>query len=376
MKTKLFIFLLLSMGIIQANSQTKIVLKQSAGYLSNSYFSSNENPDFSITSAVDFRQGIKLGEILSDVYYDVKWTQYQNDTERQNLQHIIGAATSLKMDSAKTIFYVGGQLSFSDYRNTYDWLDRREGSLFLSMKRYLRQNIIFRLGYQLLRQSYSDLAEFNHTEHQIYNQLNVFFQTGTSLVGYLQYGLKNYAPIPGELAIDYPDLPIQMPGVDQLVMSLRVAQSLGTATAMQLQYRHRLNPGLATGTALMLDDEAIFTEDELFADPYGFTGPELSWQATHYSSSKMKWELGINAHNRQYTNRRVYDLDGNLNDVEKYRQDQRYIFWGRVSRSFPQKWDLNSIRIIAEGGYLLNSSNDNYYDFDNLFSSISLQIAL
>ena len=376
MKPKLIIFLLLSLGIIGAHSQTKFELMQSAGYMSNSYYSSNEMADFSTRSTLDFRQGLKWGQLVTDMYYGAEWTQFQNETDRQNLQHALGLVSSLSLESGRTNLFLGSELTLGDYRNTYDWLDNNELSLFFTAKRYFRKNQIYRVGYQLLRQDYPDLPEFNHTEHQFYSQLNMFFQTGTSLLGYVRYGLKNYAPISAELAADYPDLPTQMPGVDQLLLSARVAQSLGAATAMQLQYRHRLNPGIATGTALVMDDTAIFTEDELFTDPYGYTGPELSWQGTHYSSPKMKWELGFKALERQYTNRRVYNLEGSLNEAGKFRRDRRYILWGRVSRSFPQQWNLNSLRIIVDSGYLMNSSNDDYYNYDNFFSSLSLHISL
>ena len=143
MKTILSVLLILTLNIMLVSAQSQIQLKQSAGYMSNSYFSSNEMADLATTSTLDFRQGVKLGRVSADAYYGGEWTQFQHDVERQNFQHEIGLVTSFSQNSGSTSYYAGAHFAFGDYQDTYEWLDSKKFSLFLSVKHYIKQNIIY-----------------------------------------------------------------------------------------------------------------------------------------------------------------------------------------------------------------------------------------
>ena len=154
---------------------------------------------------------------------------------------------------------------------------------------------------------------------------------------------------------------------------MKIAQSLGEKTSLSFKYLNRINPGLVTGSAAVMNSDELFTEDELFDDRYGYRGHEFSLNFTHYLLAYIKLELGSAYYFKDYHNRQIYDLDGNLNISGNTRSDQRSIIWGSLSRTTAVNWGIKTIKLSLQAGYLKNNSNDAYYQFDNYFCSLGLQ---
>ena len=147
-------------------------------------------------------------------------------------------------------------------------------------------------------------------------------------------------------------------------------------TSLGFEYLNRLNPGLVGGSAAVMNSENLFTEDELFDDRYGYNGHELSLSFTHYLPAYVKLELGGSRLWKNYLNRYVYNVDGNLNPANQTRMDDRLLTWFEISRSFKLNWGIKSLNVSLQGGYLKNESNDSYYQFDNYFGSVGLNFKL
>lgn len=271
------------------------------------------------------------------------------------------------------MFWHDGQQEY----NAYDYL-KLQG--YINSKIYLRDNLISRFGYILNQKSYSELPEFSYWEHLLYAQLNTFFQSGTSITLSLNYGVKDYIPVTTSGGTGRGRRVVlnsyEMPGVDQLVSNIKLAQSLGLKTALSFEYRNRFNPGLAGGSAAVFNNENLFTEDELFDDRYGYQGHEIAAMATHYLPAYIKLELSVNRFWKNYKNRNIYDREGNLALSGATRADDRYMGWIELSRTFIVNWGIKSLGISLQGGYLNNASNDSYYQFDNYFGAVGLEIKL
>ncbi len=199
----------------------------------------------------------------------------------------------------------------------------------------------------------------------MFARFNTYFQTGTSVTLSFNYGLKDYILLPSsqqqgrgrQVLIDY----IEMPSVDQFVSNFKLVQSLGMKTSLSFDYLNHLNPGLAGGSAEVVKDESLFTEDELFDDRYGYSGHEFSALFTHYLHAYVKLQLGASRSWKTYLNRNVYDVQGNLSLIDQSRQDDRFIAWFEISRSLKLNWGIKTLNLSLQGGYLQNDSNDSYY---------------
>jgi len=359
-------------------SQTSISIAQQLTYHSNSFFNYKQLPDLNDYTGLTFSHIFESEKIQSRIYYqgDLNW--FRTYTDRLYHNHALGYdGYSISRDEKKAIYF-GLNLSWYEYQDQYSLYNSRWFEGYTNMMIYFLPDLIGRFGYILYKKSYSELPEFNYWEHYFFAQLNTYFQTGTSLTALLNYGLKDYIPMQtsegrGRRAtIDY----FEMPGVDQLVSSIKVAQSLGMKTSLSLKYLYRMNPGLAPGSAMTMDSDELLTENELFDDRYGYSGHELSVTFTHFLRGHAKTELGVSRLWKNYQNRQIFDLEGNISLLSDSRTDTRAVIWANFSRSFGVNWGVKRIKISLEGGYWKNNSNDLYYQFDNYFGSLGLEFKL
>ena len=373
-KQIIFYFVLISTFSLISDifSQTSISISQYLGYNSNSFYNYKQLADVNDYIGLKTSHVFKGETVQSRIYYQGDLNYFKTYSDRLYHNQAIGYDGYTVSSDNKRTLYFGANWSLHDGRDIYDYYDFSKLQFYVNSKIYLRPNLIGKFGYILNNRNYSELPEFNYWEHYLYTQLNTFFQTGTSITMVFNYGLKNYIPLQISSNWRNPEF-FEMPSVDQLVSSLKVAQSLGDKTSLSLKYLNRLNPGLVTGSAAVMNTDDLFTEDELFDDSYGYSGNEFSVNFTHYLPAYIKLELSSTYYLKNYHNRHIYDLEGNLDISGDTRSDRRSLIWAGLSRSFAVNWGIKNIKLSLQGGYLKNDSNDSYYQFDNYFGSLGLQ---
>jgi len=160
------------------------------------------------------------------------------------------------------------------------------------------------------------------------------------------------------------------------VNSVKIAQSLGSKTSINFKYLNRMNVGLVSGLATVMNSDNLFTEEELFDDRYGYNGHEFYLSIIRFLPAYIKLELNSGYLWKNYENRQIYDLDGNVIESGDNRLDKRSFMWLRLSRGFNVNWGIKNIQVNLDGGYLNNLSNDVYYKFDNYFTSLGLEFSI
>ncbi len=361
--------------ITAINAQTSLSVAQYLAYNSNSFYNYKQLPDFSdqiIFSASHIFEGEK---VQSQIYYQGDLNFFKTYSERLYHVQMLGYDGYLLDSALKQTIYFGANWQWHDGQEIYNSYDFWKQQGYASSKFYFRPNLIGKFGYQLSNRNYTELPEFSYWEHYLYAQFNTFFQTGTSFTLFFNYGFKNYLPVQISSSRRNPQF-IEMPSVDQFVSSLKISQSLGAKTSISFFYLNRVNPGLASGSASVINTENLFTENELFDDRYGYNGHEISLQLIRYLPGYFKLELAATQYWKNYLNRQIYDLAGNSSLAENTRKDLRSLFWASLSRSFAFNYRLKNMTVILSGGFLKNNSNDRYYQFDNAFGSLGLQFKI
>ncbi len=375
MKKQLFLNLTLISTLISTSnifSQTSVSVSQNLAYYSNSFYNYKQLQDVNEYFGLNASHIFKGEMVQSRIFYKGDLNFFKNYSDRLYHNQAFGYDGYTVSPDNKRTLYFGANWRMHDGRDIYDFYDYSKLQFYGNSKIYFRKNLIGKFGYILNNQTYSELPEFSYWEHYLYAQMNTFFQTGTSITLIFNYGLKNYIPLQISSSWRNPEF-FEMPSVDQLVSSLKIAQSLGDKTSLSLKYLNRLNPGLVTGSAAVMNTDDLFTEDELFDDRYGYRGHEFFLNFTHYLPAYIKFELGSTYYLKDYHNRQIYDIDGNIDISGDTRSDQRSLIWGGLSRSFAVNWGIKNIKLSLQGGYLKNDSNASYYQFDNYFGSLGLQ---
>ncbi len=369
------IIMIFSSNFLTAYAQTSISLSQNVSYYSNSFYNYRQLPDVNDYIGLRISHIFESEKIQSQVYYNGDVNIYKNYAERLYHNQAIGYNGYYESEDQKRINYFGANWFLHDGRENYDIYDLQEFELYGNMRFYLRTNVIGRVGYILSNRSYSELKEFSYWQHYLFARFNTYFQSGTSLTANFNYGIKDYIPLQSysgrgrQMMVDY----TEMPSVDQLVSSFKIAQSMGAKTSVSFEYFNRMNPGLVPGAVSVLNSDELFTEDELFDDRYGYEGHEIDFTINHFLPKYVKLELGARQLWKNYLNRQVYNIDGNYDYTNDNRNDVRTIFWGEFSRSFAVNRGIKTVRLSLSGGYLKNESNDRYYQFDNYFGSLGFQ---
>lgn len=366
--------------LVKIYSQTAISLSQNLSYYSNSFYNSRQLPDLNNNIGLMISHIFESEKIQSQLYYQGDLNLFQHYSDRFYHNHTFGYDGYSASSDEKKILYFGGNLFWNDGQQDYNAFDYWKLQGYINSKVSFRENFIGRFGYILNNKNYSELPEFSYWEHVLFAQCNTFFQSGTSLTLSLNYGFKDYIPLQisegrgrgRQVIIDY----YEMPGVDQLVSNFKLAQSLGMKTAITIDYVNRFNPGLAGGSAAVIDNENLFTEDELFDDRYGYQGHELSALFTHYLPAYIRLQFGASRLWKNYQNRNIYDFVGTSALTGEARVDNRFVSWFELSRTFAVKWGIKSLGISLQGGYLKNDSNDSYYQFDNYFGTVGLEFKM
>jgi len=363
---------------VAAHAQTSVVVSQQASYYSNSFYNYKQLPDLNENVGLSLSHVIEGEKIQSQLYYQGDINVFKTYSDRLYHTQTLGYDGIAASATNNAAYYFGGNWYWHDGQSDYDVFDYFKIQAYVNAKFYLNQNVIGRIGYVINNRSYSNLPEFNYWEHLLYFQANTFFQTGTSFTLAVNYGLKDYIPMQStqgrgrNLVVDYSE----MPAVDQLVSSVKLAQSLGMQTSIAFNYVNRIKPGLVSGAATVMDSEDLFTEDELFDDRYGYSGHEISVNFTHFLPAYIKWEMGSYYYWKNYHSRQIYDLEGNLDVSGDLRKDQRALFWTGLSRNIAINWGVKNLSLSLEGGYLVNHSNDSYYQFDNYFVMAGMQFKI
>lgn len=353
---------------VLAHAQTDIRIHQSTGYQSNVFYNNYQLPDMTNQFGISLSHTTNHNNTESQFYYDGDVNLFRTYTARQYFYHQLGYDGAV---STTSDIYFGAGASWIDGKDTYALYDYRAFNIYLSGKKYLRSNVIGRLGVRLDRRAYTELYEFNYWQNTLFSQLNTYFQTGTSMTLVLSYQWKLYSPyeINGYLYD-------AMLSVDQAVLRIGLAQSLGMQTAIKFRYQLRQRVGLFAGDPTAIADTYLITEDELFDDPFGYNSNEVAMSLTNALLFNFKLQTTTGYLGRDYHNRRVYDPAGMTYDDSARHSDNRIFAWTTLSRNFGWGKQHKSIQVWLTVGYLNNNSNDGYYDYENMFARMGFDVKI
>jgi hypothetical protein len=335
-------------------------------YTDNLFQTRSRRPDWIRLAYLDldYRRGEEFG-----LYYSGSAHLFQEYQDLFSHAHRLGLSYSRPGAEGEAV-QAGAHLGMRLDRPLYEHRDFVEAGAFARLKRYLRPDLLARLGYVLHYQEYLNAPDYSFVEQQLHGQFTHFLPTRTTLQAGGELGLKTYTRPSGESVLS--DRPAR-PGQDRLllqsILHLKAAQSLGQGTGLQLEYRHRAPlSGQSRYAGLLLYNP----DDELFDDRYSHAGYELNAALKHLGAWGLEWEGNMGREKRRYAGRPALDLEGLLLDLAQ--QERRHTLrLGAKRRFYPAKGP-QEIVLDLEWLYRDISSNDPYYDTQVRTYSAGMQI--
>lgn len=261
-------------------------------------------------------------------------------------------------------------LVLRDGRPGYEYKDYLgvEGSL--AAKRYLGPQVLVRTAVQGTLRTFRTAEEYSFAESSLRFEASRFLRTRTTLQAGVEPAAKVYLHSAGDSTAAYP-----RPDGARLQGSttawIRLAQGLGPATGLQLEYRRQYSTGIDPYRL----GETFDPGTELFDDGYGQEGSRMRAAVRHQGKG---FELRGTAHRerRHYRGRPALDLDGMPLATGDPRRDRRTGGLLAVERrsGWARGRELELV-VGLEASIETVDSNDPYYDATTRAVTASIRLA-
>lgn len=339
----------LLLGLGTARAQPAVRLNLYSSYTDNLFQSSQPHADWVNLLYVDLDWGLGGN---TGLYYTGNASLFREYSELFNHAHVLGL--NYARDGRAGELRAGASLSARLDRRLYDYRDFAGGGAFVEAKRYLREDLVGRAGYTLRLQEYLKVSRQSYAEQSANARLTRFLPSRTTVDLRAELGVKSYLRR-GE---------VFLPGADRgrhLVQGsgdLKLAQSLGQRTGLQLEYTRQHS---FSGQGRFLFGPLYDFDDELFSDRYSYQGQTLGLTLKHLGLWDSQLELSGQLGSRNYVERLALDLDGFPLGLDQKRRDRWQLLKLELIRFF-QPARGPGLELGLHWSYRRTNSNDPYYD--------------
>jgi hypothetical protein len=306
-------------------------------------------------------------------------------------------------------FYMGGGDSTSWSLLAENRLNRPDYQIYnyLSVRGGINQNqviknFLWRLSGGVTLNNFMELPDLNNLLFTTYTSLQRSFVTRTSFIGTAAFNYKYYlreiavtdsaelflpsvsqlyqggGPGPGHGGPgDGSGYDVYVPsseqrGLAQLLLTLRLAQSLTSYTGLAVQYQVRFNfseydrsvTGLVYGYS---------SESQIFDDPMGYESQMWGMELTQLLPYQISIKAAGYYQQKNYVAQGSYLDDLNF-DQSILREDLFRTIWGTLEKRF-SLWEA-SLALQVNYQWIDNSSNSYWYDYVSQFISLGIQADL
>jgi hypothetical protein len=166
---------------------------------------------------------------------------------------------------------------------------------------------------------------------------------------------------------------LEAPSVSQLVLWLRLAQSVTSTTGLALQYQSSIIlSGInrnVWGISYGYNDES-----QIFDDPMGYESSSIGSEITQLLPMNLLVKGAFYYTKKNYASQGSY-LDEENYDDTIFRNDTYKTFWISVQKTFPLS-SANNISLVLRFNYQNtdNNSNSYWYNYNNQYTALALEL--
>lgn len=346
------IFMLILSGVVAA--YTGLTAETSGGYSSNLYADSLSIGDSYLLSAISI-SNTEFKTTKFRIYYDLVYYQYNTRNSINQFDHLAGLSLFRNLTGDKFKWGIDIVGTYRDYTDADSDYDNSRFFLRGNCSYYLIPGLQFKFLYQFESSSYSGFDNLNNSAHRIDGEIIKTFPSQTTARAKIQYSNRQFA--------------IDNSIVDWLDLELKLTQSLDLRTGIS-----------GSGSIRFAGDGTRPLSSYYYIS--GITPYWDPWDGYQFNlSCKRIFPWGIVA---------TADFDYWLRTFNYSESQQSELPWlsgigGRDDKGWLLKADINrqfnlygkfgqAIRIALMPGYLSNSSDDPYYEYEYFFINLSVKL--
>lgn len=295
--------------------------------------------------------------------YSGSYSAYLSYLSRSHNDHLADAL--LVLDIGKD-GYAGLGGSFEAQLNSADrkYYDNNSVAAILESKIYLADPLLLKLDGSMGKTSFSYFTDYDYNTTGIAGSLSLFLPTKTALIGLADYGRKDYSSSNDTLAPR--DIVFFSP-------RFKLTQSLGKNAGLALSFGSQQNK--VTADSFYMPDTLLREVAEYF----DYKGVRTEAQLTLLTPGDNKVVAYGSYNNKDFSSLYAYQKAGSdtsspfsrtRSDV--FRKDAITEVGVELTLGLDESGNKNSSLVLG-GNYLINSSNDPYYDFSRMLFSATFK---
>lgn len=310
----------------------------------------------------------------TEMFYSGSMNYYSSTIDRTFHYHSIGIDYNhLYGEEQETHLNLGTSYNTRVNRNDYTLYDHTQLSAFGTLKFPVAERFAGMTGYSFTYLNMKEVPDFNYIEHAAFFQIKSFLPTRTTIIlqtdlGYKMYTTPNidtsYTTGTGRWGQKSSSTTSSYPGVTQLIGMMRIGQAIVDGTGLSLSGQYILN--LQSESRYILSYDGIVSGDDIFDDQYSYEGPSANITLTQLLPVQVVIKMTAGIQNRNYLLRPAYDIIGN--EIADKRVDTR----NNIFLSMEKNFEELGISLGLSYEYLQNSSNDEYFKYNNNIFGIGL----
>lgn len=296
-----------------------------------------------------------------NLYYNGNANQFNENDDLFSQTHTVGLGYVKQWDT-RNLVLLGIDLSTRRGKSAYEYRDMVDVSTYINAKLYLPFKLLARGGYMINGQQFLNASTYNFFDQTAFFKLSRSLPSLTTIQIYSALGLKTYAQNTQTNSTSLPERSDPSRNLLQWVGRFKIAQSLGSYTGLQIEYRKRTN---LTGQSRYTNITLYNPNDDLFGDRYSYQGDTISTTLKHIAPANIILESSGRLEHRQYTNRLALDQENLPLASGATRKDKRQTLKLAASKDVHlAHGPAKSVRLQLEWLYHHNASNDFYYNAD------------
>jgi len=302
----------------------------------------------------------------AQLFYSGSFSYFSRVLDRTFHDHTLGATYSSRLGGpdGPAVLSLGGTYMTRVNREYYSFYDHHQFSFHGNLQFSISEAWTGRAGYAIRSLTLSELPDLDYFEHYGFGQISTTLATRTTIIAEGDIGYKVYktgnldtvgtSPGPGG---GNAVVTSSVPTVTQVVGLIRIGQAITDVTGLSVTALYQLN--LQKETRYLSSVSGLISDDEVFDDRYAYEGPHGSVMLTQLIGENLLVRASAGLHVKRYSERPAFDLAGN--EVSAQRNDTR-----RYATLLVQGYlESLNIMISAQYDYIVNSSNDEFFDYTN-----------
>lgn len=310
----------------------------------------------------------------TELFYSGSLNYYGSTVARTFHYHTFGLDYShIYGDDRETRLNAGASYSTRINRGDYILYDHSQMSAFSTVDFPIAESFTGMTGYSFTYLNMKEAPDFNYVEHAAFFQLKSFLPTQTTVILQADLGYKRYTTAnidttqtagSGRWGQSSSSDGSSNPGVTQMIGMMRIGQALIEGTGLSLSGQYILN--LQSNPRYITSSDGIVSGDDIFDDQYSYQGPSFNLTLTQLLPAQVVLKLSGGMQNRDYLVRPAYDLAGI--EIAPQRTDERKNIFLSIEKNF----DELGLSLGLSYEFLENSSNDEYFNYNNNIFGLSL----